>query len=57
MIVIRGSLYDGKTSAQMPAECRVFDNGAVHVHGAGMSKPLLVTVQSSPYRMAPMSRP
>jgi len=41
MIVIRGSFYDGKTSAQMPAECRVFDNGAVHVQGSGMSNPVL----------------
>ena len=42
MIVIRGSFYNGKTSAQVPAECRVFDHGAVHVQGSGMSKPLLV---------------
>jgi hypothetical protein len=33
MIVIRGNYYDGKTSAQVPAECRVFDNGVVHVRG------------------------
>ena len=59
MIVIRGSLYDGKTSAQMPAECRVFDNGAVHVHGGGMSKPLLVLprfdIKASP-RLADTAR-
>jgi Zn-dependent protease with chaperone function len=31
MIEIRGHLYDGKTSAQAPAVCRVYDNGAVHL--------------------------
>lgn len=41
MIVIRGSFYDGKTSAQVAAECRVFDNGAVQVHGCGQSETLL----------------
>ncbi len=34
MIVIRGYFYDGKTSAQVPAECRVYDNGAVQVCAA-----------------------
>ena len=42
MIVIHGNYYDGKTSAQVPAECRVFGNGAVHVRRAGMGEPLLV---------------
>ena len=41
MIVIRGNYYDGKTSAQVPAECRVFDNGAVHVRDPGIVAPLL----------------
>ncbi len=31
MIEIRGHLYDGKTSAQTPAVCRVYDNGAVRL--------------------------
>jgi Zn-dependent protease with chaperone function len=34
MIAIRGSFYDGETSAQVPAECRVYDNGAVAVCAA-----------------------
>jgi Zn-dependent protease with chaperone function len=34
MIAIRGFYYDGATSTQVPAECRVYDNGAVQVHGA-----------------------
>jgi Zn-dependent protease with chaperone function len=34
MIAIRGFYYDGTTSAQVPAECRVYDNGAVQVHGS-----------------------
>ncbi len=42
MIVIHGNYYDGKTSAQVPAECRVFDNGAVHVRRIRMGEPLLV---------------
>jgi len=33
MIAIRGFYYDGTTSTQVPAECRVYDNGAVQVHG------------------------
>jgi Zn-dependent protease with chaperone function len=41
MIVIRGSFYDGKTSAQVPAECRVFDNGAVQVIVSGRGEALL----------------
>ena len=41
MILIRGNYYDGKTSAQVPAECRVFDNGAVHVRSPGTGEPLL----------------
>ncbi|MBI5577947.1 MAG: M48 family metallopeptidase [Deltaproteobacteria bacterium] len=41
MIVIRGNYYDGKTSAQVPAECRVFDNGVVHVRGPDIAEPLL----------------
>jgi Zn-dependent protease with chaperone function len=41
MIAIRGSFYDGKTSARVPAECRVFDNGAVQVHGGGRGGTLL----------------
>ncbi|RPJ71217.1 MAG: M48 family metallopeptidase [Desulfobacteraceae bacterium] len=35
MIAIRGYFYDGKTSTQMPAVCRVFDTGAVQVEAAG----------------------
>jgi Zn-dependent protease with chaperone function len=31
MIAIRGYFYDGMTSAQVPAECRVYDNGAVRI--------------------------
>jgi Zn-dependent protease with chaperone function len=34
MIVLRGFFYDGATSTQLPADCRVYDNGAVHVHAA-----------------------
>jgi Zn-dependent protease with chaperone function len=41
MIVIRGFFYDGKTSAQMPAECRVYDNGAVQVVAAKSGEALL----------------
>jgi Zn-dependent protease with chaperone function len=41
MIAIRGSFYDGKTSARVAAECRVFDNGAVQVHGCGRAGTLL----------------
>jgi Zn-dependent protease with chaperone function len=33
MIAIRGFYYDGTTSAQVPAECRVYDNGAVQIQG------------------------
>lgn len=41
MIVIRGNYYDGRTSAQVPAECRVFDNGVVQVRGPDIAEPLL----------------
>ena len=59
MIVIRGSFYDGRSSAQTTAECRVFDNGAVHVHASGVNRPLLVLprfdIQASP-RLADTAR-
>jgi Zn-dependent protease with chaperone function len=41
MIAIRGYFYDGKTSAQVPAECKVYDNGAVQVCAAQNAKVLL----------------
>lgn len=41
MIVIRGYFYDGKTSAQSPADCRVYDNGAVQVVAATSGADLL----------------
>jgi Zn-dependent protease with chaperone function len=31
MIAVRGRFYDGRTSARIDAECRVYDNGAVQV--------------------------
>lgn len=31
MIVIRGFYYDGQSSVQIPARCRIYDNGAVRV--------------------------
>ena len=34
MITLHGHYYDGKTSAQVRAECRIYDNGAVHVQRA-----------------------
>jgi Zn-dependent protease with chaperone function len=34
MITLRGHYYDGNTSAQVRAECRIYDNGAVHVRRA-----------------------
>jgi Zn-dependent protease with chaperone function len=41
MIVIRGYFYDGKTSAQVPAHCRVYDNGAVQVCAVNNAESLL----------------
>jgi Zn-dependent protease with chaperone function len=41
MIVIRGYFYDGKTSAQLPAICRVYDNGAVQVCAAKSGEDLI----------------
>ncbi|MCU0590746.1 MAG: M48 family metallopeptidase [Desulfobacterales bacterium] len=41
MIVIRGYFYDGKTSAQIPANCRVYDNGVVQVAAAKSGEGLL----------------
>ncbi len=35
MITIQGHYYDGRTSAQVPAECRIYDNGAVRVERLG----------------------
>ncbi len=35
MITIQGHYYDGRTSAQVPAEFRVYDNGAVRVERLG----------------------
>jgi Zn-dependent protease with chaperone function len=32
MITLRGHYYDGNISAQVRAECRIYDSGAVHVH-------------------------
>ena len=40
MIAIRGSYYDGRTSAQVPAECRVYDNGVVKIHSLTGDKAL-----------------
>jgi Zn-dependent protease with chaperone function len=59
MILIRGSFYDGKRSACVPAECRVFDNGAVQVHAAGRGGILLALprfdIEASP-RLANTAR-
>lgn len=41
MIVVRGYFYDGSTSVQLPAECRVYDNGAVQVRAANGGEDLL----------------
>ncbi len=41
MIVLRGYFYDGKTSAQVPADCRVYDSGAVQVVAAKSGESLL----------------
>jgi len=41
MIVIHGYFYDGKTSAQIPADCRVYDNGTVQVVAAASGEDLL----------------
>lgn len=41
MIIIHGYFYDGKTSAQVPADCRVYDNGAVRVCAAPSGEALL----------------
>jgi len=41
MIAIRGNYYDGRTSAQVPAECRVYDNGVVRIHSLAENKALL----------------
>ena len=35
MITIQGHYYDGRTSARVPAECRIYDNGAVHFDRVG----------------------
>lgn len=41
MITLRGHYYDGKTSAQVQAECWIYDNGAVHIRRAGDGARLL----------------
>lgn len=33
MIVIQGFYYDGQSSAQVPARCCIYDNGAIRVEG------------------------
>jgi Zn-dependent protease with chaperone function len=52
MIAIRGYYYDGTTSAQIPAECRVFDSGAVQVYGSDGGEALCTLarfeIQASP---------
>jgi Zn-dependent protease with chaperone function len=35
MITLQGHYYDGRTSARVPAECRIYDNGAVRVERLG----------------------
>lgn len=41
MITIHGYFYDGKTSAQTAAVCRVYDNGAVRITADAGERPLL----------------
>jgi hypothetical protein len=41
MISLRGRFYDGKTSTQIEADCRVYDNGAVHVTACRDGRALL----------------
>lgn len=52
MIAIRGNFYDGETSAQVPADCRVYDNGAVQVVAVKSGEVLLklsrVELRASP---------
>ena len=40
MITIHGDWYDGKTSAQVRAVCRIYDNGAIRVEGMEDGKTL-----------------
>jgi predicted Zn-dependent protease len=59
MITLRGHYYDGKTSAQVRAECWIYDNGAIHVRRAGDGVRLLTLprfeLKASP-RLANTSR-
>ncbi|MCK7515915.1 MAG: hypothetical protein MZV70_76070 [Desulfobacterales bacterium] len=52
MIVIRGSFYDGKTSAQVPAECRVYRQrrraGARRRHGRAAAGPAALRCRRRP---------
>ena len=41
MISIRGKLYDGRTSAEVPAVCFVYDNGAVTVKNSADGRRIL----------------
>lgn len=41
MISLRGHFYDGKTSTQIEADCRVYDNGALHVTACRDGRALL----------------
>ena len=41
MISVRGHFYDGKTSTQIEADCRVYDSGAVHVTACRDGRALL----------------
>lgn len=52
MIAITGKWYDSKTSAQVDAVCRIFDNGAVRVERLEDGEPLLLlrgfSIKASP---------
>ena len=52
MIVIRGFYYDGQSSAQVPARCRIYDSGAVRVEGLD-DHGLLASLKSFTIRVSP----
>ncbi len=53
MIEIHGHLYDGKTSAQAPAVCRIYDNGTIRVEHPGTGSPSMVPAAMDSVRFSP----
>ncbi len=53
MIEIRGQLYDGKISAQIPAVCRVYDNGALQVQRSDTGEKVLAVSGIGEVRFSP----